>query len=725
MGRSGSVRAVIGFLLLAIVWLTVGLTGCSGGSSVSTAPTPVPTIVSLTPATQVSMDIGAIQTFSATASDSKSTPITTPIYYASSNTAVVTISTNGLACAGSWNSLSSPTICTPGGAGVAQITASAGGGITSPPTTVYVHQHIDHLEISTLTPPTTPCFSKDTTYLYQVQAFSGSGTDITATVGKFNWTSMNTNVMTVDTTLSSLLANQAQTKATNPGITSFYASIGNANSVPVSFETCRVKSIQMAVDGGLGDSFTLSSSGGATVTATVVDSNNSTITGVPLTWSTSESSLVGVTGSASGVVDSGAIGAKTAGGGGSVLASCSPPTCNVGFQPSLPIYPDTAIGVAIAPAISSTSTGPAAFTVYVASTGCGTTANCVSTLVPINTAGNVAGSGVALPATPDSLVLDKAGTNAFLGTDLNLLGSRGLMVFNGTSVTGYNSVPGKVLAVSPDASKVVISDTLDTPNQVFIFNASASTFVSMRISGATAADFSPDSYKAYIVAGQNLYVYSTQDALQSIALASPATDVSFLAQGGFAYLAGGAASPGVTTWTNCTNEAAGPVNTPGVPYFIKTLNDGRHLLALDPPWMDIITATVTALPIGCPPTVSNSVTSVNLGQGNFVPTQFILAPNNLNAYILTTSQPTVLVYNLPNRSVSGITLAGNPLPLQATLTPDSKLLYVVASDGLVHVLDTLSQMDILQISFPQGLCQPATGTTGTFTCKPDLIAVHP
>ncbi|HTR64610.1 MAG TPA: hypothetical protein VMH85_02475 [Terriglobales bacterium] len=729
MGRLASVGAV------AVAVFAMGWTACSGGNSaVSTTPAPVPTIVSLSPGNQVSMDIGALQTFTATADNSSGTAITTPITFNSSNTAVVTVAANGQACAGTWDSLATPQICTPGGAGVAQITAVAGGGVTSPPTTVYVHQHIDHIELSPVSQPAPACLSRGTNELYQATAFSGNGTDITATVGKFTWTSLNTNVVVVSNSSTSLFPNQVQVTAAIPGTTSFYASVGNANSVPVTFETCRIKAIELAVNAGLGNDFTLSSNGTATVTATVTDSSNTAITGIPLTWSTSESSLVSVTGGTTAGQISGSIGAKTAGGGASITASCTPPSCNIGFQPSLPIYPETAIGVSVAPATTSTST---ATTVYVASTGCGTTTNCVSKVVPIAISNNVVSDGANLPATPDSLVFSHDGTKVYMGTDQSLLGSKGLMVIDFSAstpaVSQFNSVPGKVLAVSPDGSRVVVSDILDTPNRVFIFTTASNTSISLPISGATAADFSPDSLKAYIVAGSSLYVYSTQDSLQQVLLATqnPATDVTFLQSGGFAYVAGGATTPGLTSWVTCTNASAGaPIATPGVPTFIQPLVHGGQLLAVDPPWIDTITVTsppATTPPAeGCPPpAVTNSVSSVNLGQGNFTATQFIVAPDGLNAYVLTAERPLVLAYNIPNRSVSGIILAGNASPIRASLTPDGNLMYVAASDGLVHLVDIQSQSDILQISFPLGLCGPASGTTGTFTCNPDLIAVRP
>jgi len=245
-----------------------------------------------------------------------------------------------------------------------------------------------------------------------------------------------------------------------------------------------------------------------------------------------------------------------------VIASCTPPTCNIGFQPLLPIYPESAVDVVVAPAATTTTTS-AAETIYVSSTGvsssgdCTTTTGCFSTLVPITAPANTVGTSVTLPATPNSLVFDRQGAKAYLGTDFGFLGSRGLMaVTPGTppSVSEFKGVIGKVLTVSPDGKKVILSgadpNALPVPGssappastQVTVFDTTSSSGTVLPIAGATAADFSPDNLKAFIVAGTSLYVYSTQDALKKISLTAPANDVSFSPEGAFGFLAGGSST---------------------------------------------------------------------------------------------------------------------------------------------------------------------------------------
>ena len=705
---------------LPICFLLAGLPGCSSSSPVHTVTYPVPASITISPAPYLSMEIGTNQAFSPSIFNSAKTAITEPVTYQSSNTAVVTVSATGLACAGSWDSLSAPTICTPGTVGVAQVTATA-QGVSSPPTTVYVHQHVDKIAVSFLPmpnqpPPTNPCFSVGQIADYQATAYS-NGTDITSTVGVFTWQTQQTSVATLNSTAPALLPGQVEVTAKVPGLTSLFATIGTVNSLPMAFTTCPVQSITLAV--------TTASSTSKTITPTVFDTLGTEITGVPLTWSSSNPGSVSVS-------SSGGATGSASGGGASIIASCTPPTCNIGILPSLPIYPENVVTMFITPTGTAQTS-----TVYVSSTGCGTTDGCFSTVVPITAPANTVGNSVTLAATPNSLVFNGQGSTAYLGTNSGLFGTVGLAMLN-TSTNALSqlvSVPGKVLAVSPDGSKVIISDTSaeDGPNHVFVLDTATNTSPTFQITGATAADFSPDSLKAYIVAGSNLYIYSKVDGLRTITLAAPANDVSFLSEGAFAYVAGGAPSS-LSVWRTCDNGRADTVAVPAVPTFIKTLPGAAqllpsdtpatfHLLALAPPDLDIISVNTT--PSGCtPPVTDGPVASFNLGQ-NFVAKQLIISQDGTTAYVTTSNLSSILAFNIPGQTSSAYSLVGNPLPLSAALTADGTLLYVGASDGAVHVVSTVAGGDIKQIPFPQGLCQNSAGLPFSTTCNPDLIAVKP
>ena len=718
MGRSVFLAFAVALPILFL--LLAGLPGCSSSSPVHTVTYPVPASITISPAPYLSMEIGTNQAFSPSIFNSAKTAITEPVTYQSSNTAVVTVSATGLACAGSWDSLSAPTICTPGTVGVAQVTATA-QGVSSPPTTVYVHQHVDKIAVSFLPmpnqpPPTNPCFSVGQIADYQATAYS-NGVDITPTVGVFTWQTLQTSVATLNSTAPALLPGQVEVTAKVPGLTSLFATIGTVNSLPMAFTTCPVQSITLAV--------TTASSTSKTITPTVFDTLGTEITGVPLTWSSSNPGSVSVS-------SSGGATGSASGGGASIIASCTPPTCNIGILPSLPIYPENVVTMFITPTGTAQTS-----TVYVSSTGCGTTDGCFSTVVPITAPANTVGNSVTLAATPNSLVFNGQGSTAYLGTNSGLFGTVGLAMLN-TSTNALSqlvSVPGKVLAVSPDGSKVIISDTSaeDGPNHVFVLDTATNTSPTFQITGATAADFSPDSLKAYIVAGSNLYIYSKVDGLRTITLAAPANDVSFLSEGAFAYVAGGAPSS-LSVWRTCDNGRADTVAVPAVPTFIKTLPGAAqllpsdtpatfHLLALAPPDLDIISVNTT--PSGCtPPVTDGPVASFNLGQ-NFVAKQLIISQDGTTAYVTTSNLSSILAFNIPGQTSSAYSLVGNPLPLSAALTADGTLLYVGASDGAVHVVSTVAGGDIKQIPFPQGLCQNSAGLPFSTTCNPDLIAVKP
>lgn len=735
MGRFGLVVfSIVLALLMAMVL------GC--GSSKRTATGfPVPASIALSPMNQISLEVGTIRVFAASAQNSRGTVITDPISFFSNNTGVVTVASNGSACAGTWDSLTNPQVCTPGPTGVAQVTATS-QGVSSPATTIYVHQHIDSIQLSpvaTQPNPTAPCISKGQTLQYSAAAFSHNA-DITSSVGQFSWQVVDTNVVTVNTTQVGLGLSQVQAQAGTPGKTSIFASASGSNSLPLTFTTCPVQSITLAVTGSTATS--------KTVTATVIDSMGVTITGVPLTWTSSEPALISV--ASSGVATASKVG------GASILASCTPPTCNIGFQPSFPVYPQSAVSF-----VNPGTGKPGTFTVYATTEGCGTDTSCIPIVTPIDTSTNTVQTSVGLPASPNSFVFNRQGTKAYLGTDLGLFGTRGLMVLDATAspptVSQFPSVIGRVLAVSPDGTKVIVGNIKDpnSPKQFFVFDTASRASTAFPIStNATgvAADFSPDSLKAFVVTTDSsnagvLYVYSKLDALQTVPLSGPANDVAFLPEGGFGYIAGGAASA-VSILPTCDNPPAvqselTTTGTNGTPQAMKSLPDG-NIFALAPPVVNILTPTVTGS--GCafprPPiapvgnlAVSNTVASFSLAQGTFIPRQLIISSDGSTAYILadnSSNQPlgTILAFNIGNQTSSSIALANNAVPLQAAVTPDGTELYVGASDGTVHVVNTVVGGDSTQITFPQGafntLC-PSQAQNGTppATCNADLVAVRP
>src|SRR6266516_1689269 len=696
---------------VSVLTLIFALAGC-GTNAARTVNFPAPASISLSPASTASMDVGSILGFAATPRNSINRTIATPVSFESSNTAVLTIASNGLACAGTWNSLSTPQICTPGPVGTAQVTATA-QGISSPSTTVYVHQHIENITITPIpgqTPPNSQnCFSKTQIVNYQASAFTRGSTgliDITPTVGPFTWQAVTFNVVTLNVAtqakpISGLLPGQVQATANVPWTTPLIASVSGVNSTPLSFNTCAVQSVQLTVDNNAQiNQIVLIKGAGKTVGATVTDVAGIPITGVPLTWSSSNPASVTV--SSSGAVSTPGVG------GASVIASCTPPTCNTGLTPLTPIYPETALQVVVTPPANSTT--PVSSTLFASSTGCGVLEGCVTILVPIAILANTVGNAVSLPATPNSLLFDRQGRNAYLGTNLGEFGTKGLVVVS-TSVSENKSAPGNVLAISPDGSRIIVSDTAETPNQVFIVSSKGAT-----------------------VAGQTIYIYSALQPLRSVSLAALATDVAFLASGLAGYVVD---SNGVTFSPTCDAGSAtlgGTVAVSGATMIRPLPNalnsttpppSGNEMLVLAPPNADIVTATVSGSPVlgspGCPDprgfvTISNSVTSsVGFGQGNFTAKQLIVSPDGRRAYLLANELGSVLVYNIFDQTPSAFGLLNNATPLALGLSPDGSNLYVGASDGEIHVIDSQTNTDLSQISLPPTVANPlgefCTGVT--------------
>ncbi len=672
MGRSRTGRLVCAVALCGVsVGLLSVLGGCGGHSSPSRSA--FPARIALNPGGTTSLQLGSTLRFSASATNSANASLNVPITFQSSDTSLLNFAPGGTACAGVWSTTF--TVCVPGPSGVVQVTATA-DGVVSSPTLVFVHPPIDNIVVNQVppSPPYTnpvPCLSQGQTITLQATAYS-QGVDVTSSVGQFSFSAVSPSVVTITPIITSsynVVTNQATATAAAPGFSQVFASASGVTSTPFQqfnnngpawdfFETCPVQQIvlQLGAAGSQKSGVTtfVSSKGTTqTVNATVYDVLGNLMEKPPLTWSATEPGAVSVPATCT---DQLTCAASTAGpGAGIVTASCTPPSCNIGF-PLVPanLPPSTAalytpVPVYAATAISGVVTGtPTTTGVISSSLDCVTNFDCSVSLYDVSTATNVPGNPVGIPTPPNSLLFDAAGDKAYVGSNFGVFTINPANIGSASNpFGGLGTFTGKVLAVSSNGQLAVFSDTVHIPNQVYITNsanASSPALSSFTISGAVAAGFSPDALKAYILAcvpgavpcssatGNTIFVYSPLQSMQTIPLTAPASAVTFSSSGAFAFVTGGSAASSVTTFNTCNNALAtdptlnppGPlvINLQALPVFLRVLPAASApppvvnalltsdlnavgldvLVALDNTGIDLI-ATDTSVPgFGYPPT---------------------------------------------------------------------------------------------------------------------------
>ena len=699
MRSSRDVAGSLG-ILLCIATL-IALTACGGGHS-STNLNAVGS-VTLSPSV-VSLNLGDTMQMSATALSPAKQPISPAIFYASNTPNIVGMSPSGLVCGGHWDA--NFINCTPGPVGVGSVIASA-GGVSSAPVKVYVHQTVNSVVVS---PTSVNCLSKSGQQTFSASAFNNVLGDITSTVGQFNWQAVDAGVVLLNNAIQGLALNQVVATANVPGQTQVFASISGVNSVPAQFVTCAVASITADLNNVPGQTtVTIGSSGTASVAPTSVDSKGAVIT-APLTFTSTQQGVATV--GPAGLIRAVHPGVTN------IVASCTPPSCNTNLNP---VYANNALTVVVGGA-------PATFTVWATSSGCTGKPGCTTNLVPITTPGNTLGTAVSLPGIPNSMLFDPQGKKAYLGSE------GGLIVVDTTATppaVTRRPVNGKVIAISNDGTKVLISDTVSVPSNSYVFDITTSSATALSLGGVVAGNFSPDSLKTFVVNGNltsppsvpDLTVYSTLYPQINLTLsgANP-LDVAFYPAGAFAYIADGISS-GIAVRGTCDtsttpNFISTVTGTPGTPTFIGSLPNGNEVLAVDvattATFMDVITPTN---PMGtCPPTVSNTLTtSVSFGQV-FTPTQLLMSPDSTKAYVFSSSLAEVLVFDVATNSVSTIPLQANGIPLAGIIRPDTTNMFVGASDGTVHQINLSTQSDAARIG-GLNLCSSA--------CNPDIVAIQP
>jgi len=731
MHRSGT-----GILILLAICFTASLTGCVGSNSGGNPGENVQA-VTLSPGGSLSIDIGATPIFTATAKNALgSTVIANAIQFTvtsgNSNPAPLSITSAGAACAGSWDVTA--TVCSPGVPGIALVQATV-DGVTSAETIVYVHQHIDSIQVSRLDPQGPPqfdCFSQGQTWDYQATALDINQRDITDTVGPLTWSTSNANVLTVDN-VTGLLKNQTQVTAKTPGITQLFASVSGTSSTPVNYTTCLVSYIRLQIQGGTGNSFSTNNGGTKTIQATVFDSVGVMLATPPLTWSSSNPEVANFS-TASNTTGSNAITVRTNQGSADISAACTPPTCNIGVLPGLPVYasngnlPNGQPGYGVITA-SVTATKLPTYTAWTATKDCGTGVGCSSVTFAVTPGSTPLGVSASMPRTPNSMMFNEQGARIYFGSDQGLMyldvGASSLTVapVSSASTPCNISLCGTVLAISPDGNRVVVSDGNSVPSQVYIYSAlstSAGPVDLILPSGtATAAAFSPDEMKIFILTNAgSLYIYSAVDALAAVPISTSATDVAFSADGSFAYVAGDPAAS-ISAFSTCSLPgipalSLGNGPTSAVPLKIFPLPDVQangpplvfnggpnhnapslvqNILAIEPPNIEVLTTDFTQAPskfltnsLTCnPPVVSNPLVSIgpsfNLGVGTFDPLYMRVVGNGSQLIVVAKNVPAVLVADLNQKTTTPIALVNNGLPVAASASTDGSQVFVAACEA--------------------------------------------
>jgi hypothetical protein len=681
------VSAVPVLAAIAALSLLIFLPACGGGGN---GTSPVSQIV-ITPSVS-SLNQGDIAALTATPEDSTGTAVAADLTFSSSNSTIGAISPGGLVCGGSWDA--SYINCTPtqgaGGVGQVTITATATASGIKATATVYVHEVVSQINVFVQT----PCTSMGQQVKLYAQVLnttapgcsSSAPCDITSTVGPITFGSNNSGIVSV--------TSAGQLMAGNPGATTVFASVSGVNSVGTPYMTCPVATILVHDASSSNTSFTIGLGGTQALTADVYDTNNQYIKPT-LTWGSSSTAVATV--AASGTVNNPGTITGVAPGTAYITATCSYPNCNL-FLPAQ--YSQNLV--------KTTVVGGTTTTVYAASTKS-------TMLVPFPISTDVPGTAITLPYTPNSIIADPAGAAIYLGS------SKALMVYTiSTGAVTTFAAPGAIQAISPDGTRLLLSDT--TGGNLNYYDISTSSITSNQTLLTVTSDaYTPDSGFNEWVTGTTYGFGSSSGQSGALTLANTGNAVDIMAQGGFTYITSPSTSSGagqVYVYWTC-NQLLNQTLTATDPTLIKALPNGTGAAAADSPNLDLI-STPSTLIEGCPLTPGESpstLTPYDLGAGAFTATQMFMSPDSSRVWILS-NLPQVLNFDLAELAPNNVSLAGGAVPLYGGMTLDSAHAYVGTSDGTVHRIDTSSMTDVAQIAV--GLKDSSGNVT-----PPNLVSVLP
>ncbi len=676
--------------------------------------------------TGISLNQGQIsQSSGPSGSDCKGSSVSAGVVvYASSNLTLVDIQPNtGRLCAGTWNrqtggGIPDYTVCTPGvTSGTAFITATA-QGVSSNPIPAYVHPIVTSILLgppSTNCNPaagaaydpasncynttivngacqtTTPvastayvgdrCISQGQSAQLVARVYAGA-TNISCLVGPLSFSSLNPSTVTID-------VNGLATAAA-PGSGIIQASNILTSSSAGFFSTCPPATISLAAAGSTAPPtapLTVNTNSSQSLVATIKDTQGNAINNLQLTYVSTTPITIPATGNVITPVYPGS---------GTISALCQPPACNASSFPLVGLYGNGLPIVSNPVQINSNGTANSTI-LYIASTGS-------QYVQPVDFTSTSQAAPTRLPFTPNSMVISNDLSTIYMGSGNELM----VLSVSGANVTlaaVYPGIMGKVLAVSPDNSTVVITDP--TRNLTYLVTGSGTLQTEIGGTG-TRASWTQDSTTVYIATTDGrVLVHSSFLGWQPVTTGQISDVVVTVPNVGI-YLGG---NP-VQARTNCP---ATTINNPNTgfnqtttntfyPFASNTLtatadllaatNDGAHILGANVGGLsDIVTNVKSG---SCQNlTFTNAFTGIKPFVG-VAPTAItsVLATTD-SAFSFVTYQGTgaaVPQYVPATGTLSTIALqktaSGTPIaPVSGVISSDNLTLYVGSSgDNIVHRL---------------------------------------
>jgi hypothetical protein len=703
--------------------------------------------------------------------------------YGTTNNKLIDFSPGGNMCAGTWNrnsggGIADFTICNipsplpnTGGLPYAStfITASA-DSVTSNPVQVFVHAQVSSINLALTGTNAQQCFSQgastqldseacyasnDQQYEFcapaSVTHYSCAGglapgvtsvPSCSSAIGTLSYLVGTATVATVNNATNVITAQQ-------PGTTAITASVAGSGSSAGYFSTCPPKTITVTVNGGTSAAVTQGVQ--QNLVTTVTDTNGQLLSGVTLDYQSTNP--LDITVGAAGAISPAFAGAA------SVYAVCQPSTCNPSPINQVGIF-GTGLPIASNP-VNITTPGTASAFIWLSAPGQS------QYFVPVNLiSGTSVGSTVRLPYVPNSMIMDQTGANLYFGS------SRGLMTYstaNNASVRDPNlSVPGVVLAVSPDNKTLLVNDQV---RKVFYLYSVSGGSVTATFAGVgNAAEWTPDSKTLYVsdsaslnnlpanqAAGitghtDTLYVYNANTGWTTYDLSASggAASLALTIPGVGAYLGG---NPTVAhTWcpSGTVNNYASMVFYPqGDSVATQTdvlaaTTNGQHILGaalvgggvqlsdigvIIPTIPSTVPSGTVLTPAPCPTSsagvlspllLTHTLNQIPVSGINATALNQVIASPASNLAFLTYTGSTAgaqLPFYVPSSNGAAGAVNYIPLtessavtaPLTGAFSPDDKLFFVsTAGDNEIHFIDVPTLKDTQQISPNLPACAPGS-----------------